>query len=600
VNRHADLESGVRVYRRLMSYVWPYKWVFLGSVLGMAVTSITEGAFAWVMKPLIDGGFVKNDASSIRFVPMLIVAIFVARGLFGFIANYATNWVGRQVIFRIRSEMFARLVHLPSRFFDASSSGILISKLIYDVEQVMNAATKAFSSLVKDSLSVLVLLTLMLVYNWQLTLLFLLLAPVIALSVRAISKRFRKTSRLIQQSMGDITHVVQEAIEGQRVVKTFCAQQAEIRAFDQVNRRNHTPAMKTATAAAVNVPVIELLAAIGVALAIYFAMQQSAVGRLTAGEFTSYITAMALLMPAIKRLSMVNEVVQTGLAAAGSVFSLMDEAPEHDPGTRELASAQGRVEYRAVGFRYPVSTGPVLDDVSFRIEPGETLALVGASGSGKTTVANLLPRFYMVASGEILLDGVNVNALRLNNLRGHIALVSQETVLFDDSIRNNIAYGSQGEIDDARIESAARAAHVLDFAEQQPEGLDTVVGERGVRLSGGQRQRIAIARALYKNAPILILDEATSALDAESERFVQEAMQRLMENRTTLVIAHRLSTIESASRIVVLERGRVVESGTHGELLARDGSYARLYRIQFSEPTALPAGPGRQTPRPPA
>ena len=575
--------STLRLYRRLMAYVWPYKWVFLASILGMAVVSATEAGFAWVMKPMIDGGFVKNDANSIRYVPMLIVGIFVARGLFGFLASYATNWVGRQVIFQIRNQMFTRLVHLPSRFFDAHSSGILISKLIYDVEQVMNAATKAFTSMIKDSLSLAGLLGLMLWYNWQLTLLFLLLAPVIALAVRAIGLRFRKTSRLIQQSMGEITHVVQEATEGQRVVKIFCAQELEARAFNQVNARNLRQAMKKATAAAINVPVVELLAAIGVALAIYFAMQQSSTGRLTAGEFTSYITAMGLMMPAIKRLSMVNETIQTGMAAAQSVFGLMDEAPEADPGSEEIARTRGRIEFRQVSFRYPTSSHTVLDNVSFTIEPGQTVALVGSSGSGKTTAANLLPRFYMVEQGEILLDGMNINRLRLGNLRSHIALVSQETVLFDDTIRNNIAYAIDGPADDARILDAARAAHVLDFAAHQPQGLDTMVGERGVRLSGGQRQRIAIARALYKNAPILILDEATSALDTESERLVQEATRELMRNRTTLVIAHRLSTIENANRILVMSQGRVVESGTHSELLEANGTYARLYRLQFSE-----------------
>jgi subfamily B ATP-binding cassette protein MsbA len=582
----ARQESSIQMYRRLMTYTWPYKWVFLVSILGMAITSATEGGFAWLMKPMIDGGFVKNDASSIRYIPLLIVAIFIARGIFGFIANYSMNWIGRMVILHIRRDIFARLVHLPSGFFDSNSSGILISKVIYDVEQVMNAATKAFSSVVKDSISLVVLLGLMLYRNWELTMFFMLLAPVIAIMVRIISRRFRSASRQIQQSMGEITHVVQEAIEGQRVVKTFCAQPTEIKFFAAVNNKNRQQAMKKAAAAAFNVPVIELLASLGVAAAIFVAMRQSAAGNMTAGDFTSYITAMMLMMPAIKRLSQVNEVVQTGLAAAQSVFGLIDEIPEVDTGTRTIANVKGRVEYRNVHFHYASTALPVLHDVSFVIEPGQTVALVGASGSGKTTAANLLPRFYAVEQGAVLLDGVNINDLRLNNLRSHIALVSQETVLFDDTIGNNIAYGSEEHIDAARLVEAARAAFVMDFVERLPDGLNTMVGERGVRLSGGQRQRIAIARALYKNAPILILDEATSSLDAESERYVQAAMQKLMENRTTLVIAHRLSTIENAHRIVVLDRGRVMETGTHQDLLQRNGAYARLYRIQFSEPSA--------------
>ncbi len=579
----ADWRESARLYRRLLSYAWPYRGIFLLSVLGMAVTSATEAGFAALMKPLVDGGFVSSDPQSIRYVPLLLIALFVARGLFGFLANYSMNWIGRNVIFHLRNAMFSRLVHLPSRFYDQHPSGLLISKLIYDVEQVMSATTKAFSSIIKDSLSLATLLGWMVYLNWRLTALFAVLVPVIAVFLRVIGARFRKTSRQIQQSMGEITHMVQEAIEGQRVVKTFCAQPVEIEVFAQINRRNLRQAMKKAAAAAFNVPIIELLAALGMAAVIYLALQQSATGGFTAGDFMSYITAMLLLMPAIKRLTQVNEVVQTALAAAGSVFALMDEAPERDEGTIELADVKGEVQYRHVGFRYPRSEAQVLDDVSFEVRSGETLALVGASGSGKTTLAGLLARFYEVEAGEILLDGVNINALRLNNLRGHIALVSQETVLFDDSVRNNIAYGSHGPVDEARLLEAARVAHVLEFVQKLPEGLDSLVGERGLRLSGGQRQRIAIARALYKNAPILILDEATSALDTESERFVQEAIPTLMRHRTTLVIAHRLSTIERADQIVVLDHGRVVESGRHRELLAADGAYARLYRIQFSE-----------------
>jgi ATP-binding cassette, subfamily B, bacterial MsbA len=586
VSQPAVVDSGLQIYRRLLTYAWAYKWLLLVAAVAMAITSATEAGFAWIMKPLIDQGFVHRDPTSIYTIPLGMVGIVLVRGISGYLANISMNHVGRNVIFHLRNDMFARMVRLPSRFFDENSSGALISKVIFDVEQVMNATTKALSSLVKDTLSLIALMGLLFWHSWKLTIVLLLMAPVLALSIRLISRRFRKSSRLIQQSMGDITHVVQEATEGQRVVKTFCAQDTEARVFAEVNARNQNQALKKAKTAALNVPVVELFATIGVAIAIVLAMHEANIGQMGAGTFVSAITAMMLMMPAIKRLTQVNEVVQTGIAAAGSVFALMDEAPELDAGTDEIARVVGRVEYRRVGFGYPTTSAPALHNVSFVIEPGQTVALVGASGSGKTTAANLLPRFYAVDEGAVLLDGININDLRLNNLRSHIALVSQETVLFDDTIGNNIAYGADENVDETRLFEAARAAFVMDFVERLPDGLNTMVGERGVRLSGGQRQRIAIARALYKNAPILILDEATSSLDAESERYVQAAMQKLMENRTTLVIAHRLSTIENAHRIVVLDRGRVMETGTHQELLERNGVYARLYRIQFSEPGA--------------
>ncbi len=449
------------------------------------------------------------------------------------------------------------------------------------VEQIAAAVTKSLFVLIQDSLTVVALLIFLAYTDWRMTLVFIVLTPILALFVRVMSYRFRKTSRGIQKSLGSISNVTQESTAGHRIIKAFGAQQVETEAFRMVNEKNRRQATRKVAVAAASVPVMELLAATAMALVVYYALSQAVAGKMTAGGFASYFVAMTLMMGPAKRLTKVNEIIQTGLAAAQSVFGLLDEKTEQDTGTVELAEVRGRIEYSHVGFRYSGNDRKVLDDVSFTIEPGETLALVGASGSGKSTTANMLPRFYTSMEGEILLDGVNLNELTLSNLRSHIALVGQETVLFNDTLRNNIAYGGTGEVDERRLQGAMRAAHVSEFVETLPEGLETIIGEKGVRLSGGQRQRLAIARALYKNAPILILDEATSSLDTESERYVQDAMQKLMQHRTTLVIAHRLSTIESADKIVVLSQGRVVETGTHSQLLAKVGAYAALYHSQF-------------------
>lgn len=570
----------LKLYRRLLRYSVPYKRAFGLALVGMLITSLTEPGFAALMKPMLDGGFVERDPASLRFVPLLLIGLFVLRGISTFVSEYFMNWVGRKVIFDLRAQLFQHLLSLPTTFFEGHSSGVLISKLIYDVEQVATAATKALSTLVKDNVSVIGLFAWMLYLNWRLTLSFLILIPIIAWVIRRMSHRFRHTSHMLQDSMGEISHVVQEAIDGQRVIKTFGGQTQAASMFDRVNNRNRHQAMKKVAVAASGVPFIQLLAAVALAFVVYLAMQHE---NTSAGAFVSYIAAMMLMMAPVKRLTQVNEIVQTGLAAAKSVFSLLDEPIEVDTGTVTVARVEGRVEYRDVNFRYAASELPALSDVSFTIEPGQTLALVGASGSGKSTIASLLPRFYRIDGGAITIDGIDVTQFTLANLRSHIAIVSQDTVLFDDTIRNNIGYGL-AEIDDARLLAAAEAANVLEFTRTLPAGLETTIGENGVRLSGGQRQRIAIARALLKNAPIIILDEATSSLDTASERHVQAAMQRLMENRTTLVIAHRLSTIESADRIIVLANGRVTESGTHAQLLTLNNAYARLHRLQFNEP----------------
>jgi subfamily B ATP-binding cassette protein MsbA len=575
----STLRSDIALYRRVLAYAWPYRWVAAAAVTGMIILSATSASFSALAKPLVDQGLVARDPATIQYMPLLIVGIFIVRALGNFLANYGNTWVGRRVTFDLRQQMFARLMRLPSGYYDAHPSAGMLAKLIFDVEQVGGAMTEATITLVRDGFTVIFLATWLLYLNWKLTLVFAIVLPVSSYVMRVMSRRFRKTGTAIQASMGEISQVAQEATAGQRIVKAFNAQDAEAGVFRRANEHNRKQILKRAAVSSIGVSLLQILAATAFAFVIYIAFR---VG-MTAGEFTSYLSAVILLMAPTKGLAKINEILQTALAAAQSVFGLIDEAAEVDTGTRRLDHVVGRIEYRNVGFHYPSAELPALTDVDLTIEPGQTLALVGTSGSGKTTIANLLPRFYRVTEGEIRIDGINVNDLVLANLRSHIAIVGQETLLFDDTIRNNIAYGDVGDVDEVRLEEAAASAYVFEFARRFPEGLNTRVGERGARLSGGQRQRVAIARALYKNAPILVLDEATSALDTESERYVQAAMQKLRENRTTLVIAHRLSTVERADRIIVLARGRVAESGTHDELLRRNGAYAALYRQQFAE-----------------
>ncbi len=580
MSKNPDTRNNPRLYRRLLAYAWPYKWMFLLAVAGMIVLSATAAGFTALMKPLMDEGFVQRDPAAIKMIPPLMVLMFLARGIGNFLAQYGTAWIGRRVTFDLRGGIFQRMLYLPSRYYESSASGGLISRIIYDVEQIAGGITQVPYVVIGDGLTMLVLAAWLFYLNWKLTIVFVVVLPITTLLLRAMNRRFLRTSLEIQTSMGEISQVVREASDGQRVVKAFGGQPAEMRAFALGNERNRRQSLRKVAVSAIGMGLLQFIGSIALGLVIYTALLS---GEITAGTFTSYIAAAMWIMGPSRRLARVNETVQTTLAAAQSIFAVLDEAPEEETGSVTIERARGRVEYRHVGFRYPNAEQEVLDDVSFIVEPGQVLALVGQSGSGKSTIAGLLPRFYRANRGAVRLDDTDINDLTLASLRRQIALVGQENILFDDSIRHNIAYGEEGSIDDERLVEAARAAHVLEFAQRLPEGLDARVGERGALLSGGQRQRIAIARALYKNAPILILDEATSALDTESERLVQAALQKLMEHRTTLVIAHRLSTVEHADRIVVLAQGRVVESGSHRELLARNGVYAGLYRNQFRD-----------------
>jgi subfamily B ATP-binding cassette protein MsbA len=574
------------LYLRLLSYVRPHARVFGLAILGMVAVAATEPLFPALMKPLLDGGFASGGKEA-AFPPALfaaaLIGIFLLRGMLTFSSAYLMAWVSNRVVLDLRAAMFNRLLRLPTSFFDEQSSGALMSKIAYDVAGVTAAATTVLTVLVRDTLAVIGLLSWLMYINWKLTLVALVVGPLVSVVVRLFSRRLRDMSRGAQQAMGSLNHVLEETIECHKVVKVFGGQDYEASRFERANQLLRGYNMRQTVPAALIVPITQVLASIALAIIVYIALEQSLAARTTMGEFVSFITAMLMLLAPMKRLTEINAPLQRGLAAAESVFAMVDEPVEADGGTQVLARAQGRIEFENVGFTYATRNEPALSGLSLTVEPGQTVALVGGSGGGKTTVANLLPRFYVPSSGRILLDGHDIQSLTLESLRANIALVSQDVVLFNDTVAANIAYGRMGGASEAEIVAAAEAAHAMGFIREMPQGLQTMIGENGLRLSGGQRQRLAIARALLKNAPVLILDEATSALDSESERQVQAALEVLMKGRTTLVIAHRLSTIEGADRIVVLERGRLVESGRHAELLAAEGSYARLYRIQYAD-----------------
>lgn len=569
------------LYLRLLRCLRPHWHIFALGVLAMVLYAATETAIPLLLKELLDGSFAKKSDHSLHTTPLLLVGLFVARGLTDYLHTTALNIVANKVVLDLRTQMFDKLLRLPTSYFDSTTNAALISQFTYNTLQITPLVNITLITLVKDTLTVLGLLGYMLWMNWQLSLAFFMVLPLIGWTIRSVSKRLRALSQSQQTTIGALSHVLDEVISGHREIRIFGSERYEAKRFYDVANAIRRYTMKVVTTAAANGPVVQIIAVLALAGIIYYASLQSSMNQLTVGGFVSFFGAMALLLSPLKRLSNVNENLQRGLAAARTVFDFIDTPAEPQEGTQPLPRATGHLRFENVGFQYPNADKAALSDINLEIQPGETLALVGASGSGKSTLMSLIPRFYPLTEGRILLDGIDIHDIQLADLRANIGLVTQNVVLFNDTIAANIAYG-QPDIDEQAIRQAAKAANALEFIDALPQGMATEIGENGARLSGGQRQRISIARALLKNAPILLLDEATSALDTGSERAVQEALENARRGRTTIVIAHRLSTIVNADRIVVMQQGRIIEVGTHEQLLAKQGAYSQLHAMQFA------------------
>ncbi|MDG4866407.1 lipid A export permease/ATP-binding protein MsbA [Guyparkeria sp. 1SP6A2] len=590
LKQRSPAPAGWDTYRRLLAYTWRYLRILVIAIVGMVVAGLSEVGFAALMKPLLDGSFVERDPTLVTLMPLALLGVFLFRVVGEFASNYGMAWVGRSVIRDLRADTFDQVLHLPPRYFDRVPSTEVLTRLNYQSEQVSEAASKALTVLIRDSITVLGLLAWMLYLSWQLTLFILVLLPLLVGMVAGISRAFRRYARRIQESMGQVSHVAEETITGHRVVKLYGGEDYERERFARQNQYNFRAFMKMQAVQAASSPITQFVLAIGVAGVVWFATSGDRMDEISVGTFVSFITALAMTLAPAKRLINLNATIQKGIAAGESLFALLDERREDDIGTPTDRRVTGRIAFEDVWLSYAQRpAGEVADEdwvlrgVNLDIRVGETVAFVGQSGAGKSSLMGALPRFVEIQRGQIRLDEFPHDAMPLAELRRQFAYVSQETVLFNTSIAANIGYADGADFDMARVREAARAAFADEFIQQMPDGLETNIGENGVLLSGGQRQRIAIARALYRDAPILLLDEATSALDTRSEGFIQRALVNLTRGRTTLVIAHRLSTIEHADRIVVMEAGRVVEQGHHDELLAADGAYAGLYRLQFAD-----------------